>query len=144
MHIRCLDMEASHELPASDLENTEKICLPSLRRLCILQNSELKQTRTPQPKRFMVPMLVRMHATALHELASRCIRKLSVERDCAESQSQQYRWLALTPNLLRLVLRTQPRSWPTAKFTDNVWMHCWRVGLLSCTRLVFALRPDPP
>ncbi len=54
---------------------------------------------------------------------SRCIPKLSVECDCAESQSQQYRWLALTPNLLRLVLRTQPRSWPTARFTDNLWMH---------------------
>ncbi len=47
-----------------------------------------------------------------------------MERDFAESQSQQYRWLALTPNLLRLVLRTQPRSWPTAKFIDNLWMHC--------------------
>ncbi len=46
-----------------------------------------------------------------------CIHKLAVERDCAESQSQQYRWLALTSNHLRLVLRTQPRSWPTAKFT---------------------------
>ncbi len=34
----------------------------------------------------------------------------AVERDCAESQSQQYRWLALTPNQLRLVLRTQLRS----------------------------------
>ncbi len=43
---------------------------------------------------------------------------------CAASQSQQYQWLALTPNLLRLVLRTQPRSWPTAKFTDNLWMYC--------------------
>ncbi len=40
----------------------------------------------------------------------RCIRKLSVERDCAESQSQQHLRLAITPNLLRLVLRTQPRS----------------------------------
>ncbi len=49
--------------------------------------------------------------------------QLSVERDCAESQSQQYRRLALTPDLLRLVLRTQPRSSPTAKFTDNSWMH---------------------
>ncbi len=53
---------------------------------------------------------------------TRCIHKLSVERDCAKSQSQQYRWLALTPNLLRLVLRTQPRSWARAKFTDNLWM----------------------
>ncbi len=53
----------------------------------------------------------------------RCIRKLSVESDCAESQSQQYRWLAPTPNQLRLVLRTQPRSWPTAKFTNTLWMH---------------------
>ena len=52
-----------------------------------------------------------------------CIHKLCVERDCAESQSQQYRWLALTSNLLRLVLRTQPRSWLTAKFTDNLWTH---------------------
>ncbi len=51
-----------------------------------------------------------------------CIHRLSVERDSAESQSQQYRWLALTPDLLRLVLRTQPRSWPTAKFTNNLWM----------------------
>ncbi len=56
-------------------------------------------------------------------MTKQCIRKLSVERDCAESQSQQYRWLALTPNLLRLVLRTQPRSWPRAKFTDNLLMH---------------------
>ncbi len=47
-----------------------------------------------------------------------------MERDCAESQSRQYRWLALTPNLLRLVLRTHPRSWPTAKFADNLCMHC--------------------
>ncbi len=60
---------------------------------------------------------------------SRCIRRLSMERDCAESQSQQYRLLVLMPNLLRLVLRTQPRSWPTAKFTDNLWMH-WAVRVL--------------
>ncbi len=56
------------------------------------------------------------------EDVERCIHK-SVECNCAESQSQQYRWLVLTPNLLRLVLRTQPRSWPTAKFIDNLWMH---------------------
>ncbi len=53
----------------------------------------------------------------------RSIHKLSVERDCAESQSLQYPRLALAPNLLRLVLCTQPRSWPTARFTDNLWMH---------------------
>ncbi len=66
---------------------------------------------------------------------ARRIRKLSVERDCAESHSQQYRWLALTPNLLRLALRTQPRSWPTARFTDNLWMH--RLG--STVIFAFAL-----
>ncbi len=75
-----------------------------------------------------------LHAAMLSCLARPCKQRkerqpednasqLSVERDCAESQSQQYRWHALTPNLLRLVLRTQPRSWPTARFTDNLWMH---------------------
>ncbi len=52
-----------------------------------------------------------------------CIRELSVERDCAESQSQQHLRLAITPNLLRLVLRTQPRSGLPAKFTVNLRMH---------------------
>ncbi len=46
-----------------------------------------------------------------------------IERGCAESQSQQHLRLAATPNLLRLVLRTQPRSGLPAKFTDNLWMH---------------------
>ncbi len=55
--------------------------------------------------------------------AERCIHALSVERDCAESQSQQHLRRAVTPNLLRLVLRTQPRSGLPAKFTDNLWMH---------------------
>ena len=53
-----------------------------------------------------------------------CIRELSVERDCAESQSQQHLRLAITPNLLRLVLRTQPCSGLPAKFTVNLRMHC--------------------
>ncbi len=56
--------------------------------------------------------------------ALRWIHALSVERDCAESQSQQHLRLAATPNLLRLVLRTQPRSGLPAKFTDNLRMHC--------------------
>ncbi len=47
-----------------------------------------------------------------------------MERDCAESQSQQHLGLAATPNLLRLVLRTQPRAGLPAKFTDDLWMHC--------------------
>ncbi len=47
----------------------------------------------------------------------------AVERDCAESQSQQRRDLAVAPNLLRLVLRTQPRSRLPAKFTNGLWMH---------------------
>ncbi len=55
-------------------------------------------------------------------MSSWCFHK-SVERDCAESQSQQHREIAITPNLLRLVLRTQPRSGLPAKFTDNLWMH---------------------
>ncbi len=46
-----------------------------------------------------------------------------MERDCAESQSQQHLRLAITPNLLRLVLRTQPRSGLPAKFTVNLRMH---------------------
>ncbi len=49
-------------------------------------------------------------ATEIAAVMSRCIYKFLVERDCAESQSQQYRWLALTPDLLRLVLRALPRS----------------------------------
>ncbi len=53
---------------------------------------------------------------------TRCIHALSVERDCAESQSQQHLRLAATPNLPRLVLRTQPRSGLTGKFTDNLWL----------------------
>ncbi len=57
----------------------------------------------------------------------RRIHKLSVELDCAESQSQQHLRLAVAPNLLRLVLRTQPRSGLPAQFTDNLWMH-WKVG----------------
>ncbi len=55
-----------------------------------------------------------------------------MERDCAESQSQQYRWLALTPNLLRLVLRTQPRSLLTAKFTNGLRMHGGHQTMNSC------------
>jgi hypothetical protein len=54
----------------------------------------------------------------------RCIHELSVKRDCAESQSQRHHKLAVTPNLLRLVLRTQRRSGPPAKFTVNLRMHC--------------------
>ncbi len=56
-------------------------------------------------------------------MGHRCIHALSVERGCAESQSQQHLRLAVTPNLLRLLLRTQPRSGLPAKFTDNLWMH---------------------
>jgi hypothetical protein len=52
----------------------------------------------------------------------RCSHELLVARDCAESQSQRHHKLAVTPNLLRLVLRTQPRSGSPAKFTDNLWM----------------------
>ncbi len=64
----------------------------------------------------------------------RRIHALSVERDCAESQLQQHLRLAVTPNLLRLVLRTQPRSGLPAKFTDNLWMPWareWRMDLLA-------------
>ncbi len=68
-----------------------------------------------------------------------------MERDCAESQSQQCRWLALTPNLLRLVLRTQPRSWPTAKFTDSLRMHWSRpsTNLLHCTPRLYLRQVRP-
>ncbi len=61
-----------------------------------------------------------------------------MERDCAESQSQQHHELAITSNLLRLVLRTQPRSWLTAKFTDNLWMH-WILQMMRNWLLEAAL-----
>ena len=56
-----------------------------------------------------------------------------MERDCAGSQSQQHFRLAATPKLLRLVLRTQPRSGLPAKFTNNAWM---RVLVKSATSWV--------
>ncbi len=67
-----------------------------------------------------------------------------MERDCAESQSQQHLRLAVTPNLLRLVLRTQPRSGLPAKFTDNLWMHwaeghCLVFGCSFCSAFLFSI-----
>ncbi len=60
------------------------------------------------------------HSVSITPRLSRYIHELSVERDCAESQSQQHPRLDVTPNLLRLMLRTQPRSGSPTKFNRQL------------------------